>query len=123
MKHSLSSKTFSRLLPNKRSRLKDKDRASLVTQTSSPSLSSQDSIVMPTAESTASKSTASFSKSFEYLPSKTKEIYHLSIISFEFYLILKFYRDNGVNYITLGDIDLLVAYFDSDRDGYLSYNE
>jgi hypothetical protein len=34
-----------------------------------------------------------------------------------------FYRDNGVNYITLGDIDLLVQYFDADRDGALSYNE
>ena len=34
-----------------------------------------------------------------------------------------FYSDNNVNYITLGDIDLLVQYFDSDRDGVLSYNE
>jgi len=33
------------------------------------------------------------------------------------------YSDNGVNYITLGDIDLLVSYFDSDRDGVLAYSE
>jgi hypothetical protein len=123
LKHSLSSKSFSRLLPNKRSRSRDKDRASLATLTSSPSPSSPESIVMPTAESTVSRSNASFSKYLEYLPPKQKEIYRLTIILFEFYLIFNFYRDNGVNYITLGDIDLLVAYFDSDRDGYLSYNE
>lgn len=28
-----------------------------------------------------------------------------------------------MNQFTLGDIDLLVAYFDSDRDGILTYNE
>lgn len=33
------------------------------------------------------------------------------------------YRDNGVNYISVGDIDLLVTYFDSDRDNILTYNE
>jgi hypothetical protein len=33
------------------------------------------------------------------------------------------YRDNNVNYISVGDIDLLVSYFDSDRDGILTYNE
>ena len=34
-----------------------------------------------------------------------------------------FYRDNNVNYITIPDVDLLVSYFDSDRDGNLNYNE
>jgi hypothetical protein len=28
-----------------------------------------------------------------------------------------------VNYISIGDIDLLVSYFDSDKDGTLTYNE
>jgi len=28
-----------------------------------------------------------------------------------------------VNHFTIGDIDLLVSYFDSDRDGILTYNE
>ena len=123
MKHSLSSKSFSRLLPNKRSRSRDKDRASLATLTSSPSPSSPESIVMPTAESTVSRSNASFSKYLEYLPSKTKRDLSPYNNFIRVYLIFNFYRDNGVNYITLGDIDLLVAYFDSDRDGYLSYNE
>jgi len=40
-----------------------------------------------------------------------------------FYFNSTFYRDNNVNYISVGDIDLLVSYFDSDRDGILGYNE
>ena len=33
------------------------------------------------------------------------------------------FSDNNVNIFTIGDIDLLVTYFDSDRDGVLTYNE
>jgi hypothetical protein len=35
----------------------------------------------------------------------------------------KNYRDNNVNYISIADVDLLVSYFDSDRDNTLTYNE
>ncbi len=37
--------------------------------------------------------------------------------------IYHFLRDNNVNYISMNDIDLLVSYFDSDRDNILTYNE
>ena len=37
------------------------------------------------------------------------------------YLIINnnYYRDNNVNYISIADVDLLVSYFDSDRDNIL----
>lgn len=38
-------------------------------------------------------------------------------------LTIFLYRDNAVTHITLADVDLLVTYFDSDRNGTLSYNE
>ena len=44
--------------------------------------------------------------------------YYLNVM-----LITESYRDNNVNYISIADVDLLVSYFDSDRDNTLTYNE
>lgn len=33
------------------------------------------------------------------------------------------FRDNGVSYATLRDIQLVVNYFDLDKDGSLNYQE
>lgn len=43
--------------------------------------------------------------------------------NFIYLTLFPLYRDNNVNYISVGDIDLLVSYFDSDRDHILTYNE